>query len=43
MKMTEQAIDALSEAELSNALAERGVVISRYEGKEAKVRKALML
>ena len=43
MKMTEQAIDALSEAELSDALTERGVDISKYEGKDAKVRKALML
>lgn len=43
MKMTERAIEALSEAELSDALTERGVDISKYEGKDAKVRKALML
>lgn len=43
MKMTEQAINALSEAELGKALAERGVDISKYEGKESMVRKALMM
>lgn len=43
MKMTEQAIEALSEAELSEALAERGVDVSKYEGKEALVGKALMM
>lgn len=43
MKMTEQAIEALSDAELCEALAERGVDVSRYQGKEALVRKALMM
>ena len=43
MKMTEQAIEALSEDELSMALAERGVEISKYDGKEALVSKALMM
>lgn len=43
MKMSEKAIEALSEADLSDALTERGVDISKYEGKDVKVRKALML
>ncbi len=43
MKMTEQAIEALSEEELQDALSDRGVDISAYEGKEALVRKALMM
>lgn len=43
MKMTEEAIEALSEAELSEALSERGVDVSLYKGKAAKVNKALML
>lgn len=43
MKMTEQAIAALSEDELSAALADRGVDVSQYEGKAAKVNKALMM
>lgn len=43
MKMTQEAIEALSEAELSDALSERGVDVSRYEGKAAKVNKALMM
>ncbi len=43
MKMTEQAIEALSETELAEALAERGVDVSLYEGKAAKVSKALMM
>ncbi len=43
MKMTEQAIEALSDAELSEALSERGVDVSQYEGKAAKVKKALMM
>jgi len=43
MKMTEQAIAALSEEELSEALAERGVDVSQYDGKAAKVNKALMM
>ena len=43
MKMTEQDIEALSEDELSAALADRGVDVSQYEGKAAKVNKALMM
>jgi truncated hemoglobin YjbI len=43
MKMTEQAIEALSEAELAEALADRGVDLSQYEGKAAMVNKALMM
>lgn len=43
MKMTEQAIEALSEAELSQALTERGIDVTQYEGKAAKVNKALMM
>ncbi|MFS4581350.1 hypothetical protein [Phaeobacter sp. C3_T13_0] len=43
MKMTEKAIDALSEEELNAALADRGVDVSQYEGKDAKVNKALMM
>ena len=43
MKMTEQAINALSEDELSAALAERGVDVSKYPGKEALVNKALLM
>jgi len=43
MKMTEQAIEALSETELAEALLERGVEVSQYEGKAAKVNKALMM
>lgn len=43
MKMTEQAIAALSETELAQALSERGVDVSQYEDKAAKVNKALML
>ena len=43
MKMTEQAIEALSEADLREALADRGVDVSKCEGKEALVRKALMI
>lgn len=43
MKMTEDSIEALSEADLQEALADRGVDISKYEGKEALVRKALMM
>ncbi|MDA8747669.1 hypothetical protein N9M66_05615 [Litoreibacter sp.] len=42
-KMTEQAIEALSEAELSETLSERGVDVTQYEGKAAKVNKALMM
>lgn len=43
MKMTEKAIEALSEAELSEALSERGVDVSQYDGKGAMVNKALMM
>ena len=43
MKMTEKAIEALSEAELSEALSERGVDVTQYDGKAAKVNKALMM
>ncbi len=43
MKMTSAAIEALPEEELSAALAERGVDISKYEGKAALVNKALMM
>ena len=43
MKMTETAIEALSEEELSNALAELGVDVSQYQTKEAMVNKALMI
>ena len=43
MKMTEQAIEALSETELDDALSKRGVDITRYKGKAAKVNKALMM
>ena len=43
MKMTEAAIEALSEQELSEALAEQGVDVSQYQTKEALVNKALMV
>jgi truncated hemoglobin YjbI len=43
MKMTEQAIEAMSEDELDMALAELGVDVSKYDGKAAKVSKALMM
>jgi truncated hemoglobin YjbI len=43
MKMTTEAIAALSKDELSGALAERGVDVSKYEGKDALVGKALMM
>lgn len=43
MKMTEQAIEALSEDELSEALTDRGVDVSQYADKAAKLRKALMM
>lgn len=41
--MTEEAIAALSEDDLGAALTARGVDISIYQGKDALVRKALML
>lgn len=43
MNMTEQAIDALSEAELGEALADRGVDLTQYQDKAALVRKALSM
>lgn len=43
MKMTTQAIEALTEEELSEALEDRGIDVSKYVGKSALVSKALML
>ncbi len=43
MKMTEKAIEALSEDDLNAALADRGVDVSQFESKAAKVNKALMM
>lgn len=43
MQMTTEAISALDASELSKALEERGVDVSRYESKEALVNKALMM
>lgn len=43
MKMTEQAIEELSETELAEALSQQGVDVSQYQGKAAKVSKALMM
>lgn len=43
MKMTEAAIEALSEQELSEALAKQGVDVSHYPTKEALLNKALMI
>ena len=43
MKMTEPAIAALSEQELSEALVEHGVDVSLYQTKEAMISKALMI
>jgi len=43
LRMTTEAIEALSETEISDALAERGVDVSNYKSKEALVSKALML
>jgi hypothetical protein len=42
MKMTTAAIEALSQSDLSEALADRGVDVSKYPDKDALVRKALM-
>ncbi|WP_417589488.1 hypothetical protein [Pararhodobacter oceanensis] len=42
-RMSEAAIEALSEAEISAALRARGVDVSRYQGKADLVNKALML
>lgn len=43
LRMTTEAIEALSESEISEALAERGVDVSKYQGKKALVSKALMM
>jgi truncated hemoglobin YjbI len=43
LKMTTEAIEALMETELSEALEERGVDVSKYNGKEDLVNKALMM
>lgn len=43
LRMTEAEIQALPEAELAEALQERGVDVSQYSGKDALVSKALML
>jgi truncated hemoglobin YjbI len=43
MNMSTDAIEALSESELKEALAGRGVDISQYQDKKALVNKALML
>jgi len=43
LKMTTEAIEALTETELSEALEERGVDVSKYNGKAALVNKALMM
>ena len=43
LRMTTEAIEALTESELSEALEERGVDVSKYHGKEALVNKALMM
>lgn len=43
LRMSTDAIEALSEDEISDALAERGVDVSKYHGKKALVSKALMM
>ncbi|MFT4716335.1 MAG: truncated hemoglobin YjbI [Paracoccaceae bacterium] len=43
LKMTTEAIEALSETELSDALKERGVDVSKYADKKDLVNKALMM
>jgi len=43
MRMTTEAIEALSEQELSTALAEQGVDVSQYPSKQEMVNKALMM
>ncbi|MCR9239633.1 MAG: hypothetical protein NXI17_23430 [Alphaproteobacteria bacterium] len=43
LKMTTEAIEALTETELSEALEEQGVDVSKYNGKAALVNKALMM
>jgi hypothetical protein len=41
--MTTEAIEALTETELSEALEGRGVDVSKYNGKKDLVNKALMM
>lgn len=43
LRMTTEAIEALTELELREALEERGVDVSKYNGKEDLVNKALMM
>lgn len=43
MKMTTEAIEALSEEELSDALTDRGVDVSLYATKEAMIEKAITM
>lgn len=43
LKMTSEAIEALTETELSEALEELGVDVSKYNGKAQLVNKALMM
>ena len=43
MKMTSNAIEQLSQEELRNALADRGVDVAQYVDKDALVKKALMI
>ena len=43
MRMTDAEIAALSEAEISDALAKLGVDVSQYHGKDALIKKALMI
>ena len=43
LNMTTEAIEALTETELSEALEERGVDVSKYNGKDELVNKALMM
>jgi len=43
LKMTTEAIEDLTEAELREALEERGVDVSKYSGKENLVNKTLMM
>ncbi len=41
--MSKEAIETLTEQELSDALLEHGVDISKYAGKDELVNKALMI
>lgn len=43
LRMTTEAIEALSESEISAALTERGIDVSDYQDKQALVNKAIML